>query len=70
MAKRRKAKKSKGKKSKVKRIKAKKAKLKRVQTTKKNEPESHPNQDVGTPEPAVTDVPPVPTVFGPNTASV
>ena len=70
MAKNRKAKKGKGKKSKVKRIKAKKAKLKRGQTTKKNKPERHPNPDAETPEPTVTDVPPVPTGFGPNTASV
>ena len=66
MAKNRKAKKGKGKKSKVKRIKAKKAKLKRGQTTKKNKPERHPNPDAETP----ADAPPVPTVFGPNTASV
>jgi len=66
MAKKRKAKKSKAKKSKVKRTKAKKTKLKRRRTAKKNKPEAHPNQGVETPEPTVTDVPPVPTVFGPH----
>jgi len=69
MAKKRKAKKSKGEKNKVKRVKAKKAKLKRRRTTKKNKPESHPNQDVGTPKPTVTDVSPSPTVLGPDSAT-
>jgi hypothetical protein len=53
----------------VKRIKATKTKLKRRRTEKKNKPERHPNQDVGTPEPTVTDVPPVPTVFDPNSSA-
>jgi len=69
MAKKRKAKKAKTKKSKVKRTKATKTKLKRRRTAKKNKPERHPNQDVGTPEPTVTDVPPVPTVFDPNSSA-
>jgi len=62
------AKKRKAKKSKVKRTKAKKTKLKRKSPGKKNKPERHPN-DVGTPEPTVTDVPPIPTGFGPNSAT-
>jgi hypothetical protein len=53
----------------VKRTKATKTKLKRRRTAKKNKPERHPNQDVGTPEPTVTDVPPVPTVFDPNSSA-
>jgi hypothetical protein len=69
MAKKRRAKKTKAKKTKVKKAKAKKTKLKRRRTTKKNKPERHPNQDVGTPEPTVTDVPPVPTAFGPGSAT-
>jgi hypothetical protein len=69
MAKKRKAKKAKTKKSKVKRTKATKTKLKRRRTAKKNKPERHPNPDVGTPEPTVTDVPPVPTVFDPNSSA-
>jgi hypothetical protein len=58
MSKKRKAKKAKAKKNKVKTTKAKKNKLKRRRTAKKNKPERHPDQDVGTPEPTVTDVPP------------
>ena len=69
MAKNRKATKAKTKKSKVKRTKATKTKLKRRRTAKKNKPERHPNPDVGTPEPTVTDVPPVPTVFDPNSSA-
>ena len=69
MSKKRKAKKSKGKKIKVKRAKAKKIKLKRRRTAKKNKPESHPNQDVGMPEPTVTDIPTSPTVLGPSSAT-
>jgi hypothetical protein len=69
MAKKRKAKKAKTKKSKVKRTKATKTKLKRRRTAKKNKPERHPNPDVGTPEPTVTHVPPVPTVFDPNSSA-
>ena len=69
MAKKRKAKKSKAKKSKVKRTKAKKTKLKRRRTAKKNKPEAHPNQGLGTPEHAVTEVQPTPTVLGPSSAT-
>ena len=69
MVKKRKTKKFTAKKTKVKRAKEKKSKVKRTRTSKKNKPERHPNQDVGTPEPTVTDVPPVPTVFGPNSAT-
>jgi len=61
MAKKRKAKK----KTKLKRTKAKKTKVKR----KRNKLERHPNQDVRTPEPMITDVPPVPTAFDPNSAT-
>ena len=69
MAKRRKAKRTKAKKSRVKRAKAKRTKLKRRRTAKKNKPEGHPNQDVGTPEHAVTEVEPTPTVLGPNSVT-
>ena len=69
MAKKRRAKKAKAKKTKVKRAKAKKTKEKRKRPAKKNKPERQSNQDVGTPEPTVTDVPPVPTAFGPGSAT-
>ena len=69
MAKKRRAKKAKAKKTKVKRAKAKKTKVKRKRPAKKNKPERQSNQDAGTPEPTVTDVPPVPTAFGPGSAT-
>jgi len=65
MAKKRKAKKSTAKKSK---LKAKGTKVKRKRTSK-NEPEKQPNQDLGTPEPTVTELPPIPTVFDSNSAT-
>jgi len=61
------AKKRKAKKTKVKPAKTKKTKVKLKRTTKMNKPERQPDQQVGTPERTVTDVPP--TVLGPNSAT-
>jgi hypothetical protein len=69
MAKKRKSKKSTAKKkTKLRKTMARKTKVKRKRTSK-NEPEKQPNQDVGTPEPTVTELPPIPTGFGPNSAT-
>jgi hypothetical protein len=68
-AKKAKVKKTKAKKTKMKRIKAKKIKVKRKRTATVNKAERQPNQDVGTPEHPVTDVPPSPTILGPNSTT-
>jgi Txe/YoeB family toxin of Txe-Axe toxin-antitoxin module len=63
------AKKRKAKKAKAKKTQAKKTKVKRKGTAKINEPERQPTQGAGTPEHTVTDVPPNPTILGPNSAT-